>query len=87
MIVKKIVDESDYELRTDFVGHGLGIDVHEHPYLSKETTIKLQPGMALAVGVALYNARGLRFLIEDDVLITETGSELLTTITNELRTL
>lgn len=62
------------------LGHGLGIDVHEQPavsYLSKNT---LQNGNVITVepGVYLDGKFGIR--IEDDVLVTKTGCEVLTTL-------
>jgi Xaa-Pro aminopeptidase len=60
------------------LGHGLGMDVHEEPYFNNlQTDVLLEPGMVMTVepGVYLPGVGGVR--IEDDVLITDGGCEVL----------
>ncbi|QDP99214.1 aminopeptidase P family protein [Lysinibacillus fusiformis] len=66
------------------LGHGIGLEVHEGPGLSMRSDTVLEPGMAVTIepGVYLPGIGGLR--IEDDILITETGNELLTHSSKEL---
>lgn len=65
-------------------GHGLGLEVHEQPNLSAASSTLLRPGMLVTVepGIYLSDLGGVR--IEDDLLITETGCEILTQSTKEL---
>jgi len=65
---------------THRTGHGLGMEVHEPPYIVGGNSIPLLPGMTFTVepGVYLEGVGGVR--IEDDVLITEYGAETLSTL-------
>jgi len=66
------------------LGHGLGLEVHEGPRLTANSRVVLQPGMVVTVepGIYLPGWGGVR--IEDDVLVTRTGCEVLTHVPKQL---
>ena len=73
------VKESGYpEYKRGNIGHGVGIDFEEEPFLSPTSTETIQPGMTLAVEIPFYDKQIGGFNIEDNVYITETGPEIMT---------
>ena len=60
------------------VGHGLGMDGHEWPYLVKGNTMPLQSGLTFSDEPGIYIRGEFGIRLEDDMLITEDGAELLT---------
>lgn len=68
----------DYKYFTHRLGHGMGLDGHEWPYLVRGNTTKLEPHMTFSdePGIYLRGEFGVR--LEDDMHITEDGAELFT---------
>ena len=65
-------------------GHGLGLEIHEPPRIGKRDKARLRTGMAITIepGVYIPGRGGIR--IEDMVLVTDTGCEVLTPLSKEL---
>lgn len=59
-------------------GHGIGLDVHEHPFLKPDAEGTLQPGHVLTIEPGIYLPGRLGVRLEDDVLVTDNGCRILT---------
>jgi Xaa-Pro dipeptidase len=66
-------------------GHGLGLETHELPQMAEAVEDVLKPGMVFTVepGIYIPGLGGVR--IEDDLVVTETGAEVLTQFRRELK--
>ncbi|MFK7892847.1 MAG: M24 family metallopeptidase [Granulosicoccus sp.] len=80
-----VLELSDY---ADFIrhktGHGLGRDIHEDPYIMRGNHQPLEAGMVFTIEPGLYDSEELGIRIEDDVLITDSGSRSLTSFDKSL---
>jgi Xaa-Pro aminopeptidase len=65
-------------------GHGIGLDVHEEPYIVGGNALPLEPGMAFSVEPGIYHAGRWGARIEDIVVVTEDGVEPLNLRPHEL---
>jgi Xaa-Pro dipeptidase len=69
----------DYKYFTHRLGHGIGLDGHEHPYLVRESTTVLEPGMTFSNEPGIYIPGEFGMRSEDDMVITAEGpAQLLT---------
>jgi len=87
------IDHDDWQVWSP-AGHGIGLEVHEEPFLSPGNEIILQPGMVITIEPLIVKTKVGRFaqdpnnlyrgrapdmmVVEDNILVTENGYELLT---------
>jgi len=60
-------------------GHGIGLEVHEHPYMVAGNQIQLEPGMAFSVEPGIYLPGEFGVRIEDIVVVGDSGPVLMNT--------
>jgi Xaa-Pro dipeptidase len=83
--VLSFLEQSEFkEFIEHKTGHGLGLDIHEEPYVVRGNMQKLIPGMVVTIEPGLYDKKNCGVRIEDDVLITESKALPLTNFPKEL---
>jgi Xaa-Pro aminopeptidase len=84
-VAREVIRKAGYGERFNHaLGHGLGLVAHEIPRVGKGTKTKLEPGMVITIepGIYLPGLGGVR--LEDDVLVTDTGYEVLSALPVQL---
>jgi Xaa-Pro dipeptidase len=78
---RKVIEDAGfgpgYKYFTHRLGHGIGLEGHEYPYLVRGNTLKMEPGMTFSnePGIYIYGEFGVR--IEDCMVVTEDGGRIL----------
>lgn len=82
--VDVLADAGWREYFTTGLGHGVGLQIHEDPFIGPRRTGKLAGGMTVTIepGVYVPGSGGVR--IEDTLVVTENGARVLTTMTKDL---
>lgn len=84
--VQNVLETSEFaKFARHKTGHGLGLDVHEAPQIMRGNKDVLQSGMVFTVEPGLYRQGECGVRIEDDIVVTETGHDCLTSFSRELR--
>jgi Xaa-Pro dipeptidase len=79
---RKVIEDAGFSPSLNYfthrVGHGMGMDGHEWPYLVRGNTLPLAPGMTFSDEPGIYQRGKFGVRLEDDMLITGDGAELFT---------
>jgi Xaa-Pro dipeptidase len=82
---RTIIDAGYGEFFPHRLGHGLGISVHEYPSLTETNRLALEEGMVFTIEPGIYVPEVAGVRIEDDVVVTSNGIEILTKYPKELQ--
>ncbi len=85
--VDEYMDNSRYahiNVYKNWCGHAIGVGVHEYPMLDIQTTTVLEPGMVFAIEPYFYEENVGSLGIEENILVTETGCDILTPLDSNL---
>jgi Xaa-Pro aminopeptidase len=80
-VAREVIRKAGYgKLFNHALGHGLGLVAHEIPRVGKGTRTALEPGMVITIepGIYIPGVGGVR--LEDDILVTDTGHEVLSSL-------
>jgi len=79
-LARKTITDAGYgQYFTHRLGHGMGMDGHEVPYLVEGNALRLEPGMVFTIEPGIYQLGKWGVRIEDDCVMTNNGIEVLST--------
>ena len=75
----RLLDDAGYgEYARTFMGHGIGLETVEEPYLTPEITARLEPGMVICVEPGVYIPGWAGASVEHELIVTEGPPEVIT---------
>lgn len=85
LAARRVIADSGYgEQFVHRTGHGLGIEIHEAPYVHHANDLLIEPGMVFSVEPGIYLPGEFGVRIEDIVMVTDDGCESVNLVTKEL---
>ncbi len=83
---REVIDSSRFKGRfIHSLGHGVGLNVHDHPALSSQYDFFLKENMVVTVEPGVYIPKKGGVRIEDDVVVTKDGCQIITSASRELQ--
>ena len=76
-IARKVIADAGLDVFGHGLGHGIGLEVHELPFMSKVSKGTLEEGQVVTVEPGIYLPGKFGVRIEDDVLVTKTDCKIL----------
>ncbi len=75
---RKVIAENNLPVYGHGSGHGIGLEIHENPFLKPDGKGTLKAGQILTIEPGIYIPGKLGVRLEDDVLVTKTGHQIIT---------
>jgi len=75
---REVIRKSGLPVYGHSTGHGLGLEVHELPVIKPKNKARLEPGHVITIEPGVYMPGKVGVRMEDDILVTKTGCEILT---------
>jgi len=84
-VARNVIEQAGMAKRFNHgLGHGIGLEIHEAPRLGQNQDRTLEPGMIVTVEPGIYVPGWGGVRIEDDVLVTRTGHEVLSDVPKQI---
>ena len=81
---RKVIEDAGYgDQFLHRTGHGLGIEVHEPPYIMSSSEQILEPGMVFSIEPGIYLSGKFGIRLEDIVVVRDSGAEVLSSLSRE----
>jgi Xaa-Pro dipeptidase len=85
LVARNVIRNAGYgQYFLNRTGHGIGMAVHEGPYIKEKSNQILEPGMTFSIEPGIYIAGKYGMRVEDIVLVTENGREVLNKFSKEI---
>ena len=83
---RNVIEDAGYgEYFIHRLGHGIGLQVHERPYIVRNNGLELEPGMTFTIEPGIYIVGEIGVRVEDTVVCTTAGCERLTRLSRDLK--